>query len=140
MILFQFDLIFGICILFNAAWTLFFVSGSVIRVTAMCLHSYYNIWFVAKASWTSFVKRRIAVKKIDQLQDASASELAELKDICAICFEPMEAAKITSCRHFYHAICLRKWQYVQVLIYSYSDFIVHICDKLPDIRLINTTC
>lgn len=61
-----------------------------------------------------FMKRRTAVKKIDTLPDAKSFDLENLSDVCSICYQQMRAAKITSCKHYFHAVCLRKWLYLQV--------------------------
>lgn len=107
---------FGIFLLFNGCWELFHKSGGIVRALVLCLYAYFNIWFVAKAGWSTFMQRRMAVKKIDKLHDATAEELASLEDVCAICYHQMENAKFTPCKHYFHAICLRKWLYMQVLI------------------------
>jgi len=40
---------------------------------------------------------------------ASAEELAELNDCCAICRESMDSATVLPCGHFFHYRCLRSW-------------------------------
>lgn len=104
---------FGIFLFFNGAWILIFESGGAIRAVMMCIHAYFNIWCEAKAGWSVFMKRRTAVNKINSLPEASEAQLAALDDVCAICYQEMRGAKITSCRHFFHGVCLRKWLYVQ---------------------------
>ncbi|XP_023017509.2 protein TRC8 homolog [Leptinotarsa decemlineata] len=104
---------FGIFLFFNGAWILLFESGSAIRAVMMCIHAYFNIWCDAKAGWSVFMKRRTAVNKIESLPEAAEEQLRELDDVCAICYQEMQSAKITKCRHFFHGVCLRKWLYVQ---------------------------
>lgn len=104
---------FGIFLFFNGAWILMFESGSAIRAVMMCIHAYFNIWCDAKAGWSVFMKRRTAVKKIDSLPEADKDQLRALDDVCAICYQEMQSAKITKCKHFFHGVCLRKWLYVQ---------------------------
>lgn len=104
---------FGIFLFFNGAWILLFESGSAIRAVMMCIHAYFNIWCDAKAGWSTFMKRRTAVNKIESLPEAEAEQLRQLDDVCAICYQEMRTAKITRCRHFFHGVCLRKWLYVQ---------------------------
>ena len=41
-------------------------------------------------------------------------EITKHNDVCAICYQDMTIAKITRCKHMFHAICLRKWLYMQV--------------------------
>ncbi|CAH1099348.1 unnamed protein product [Psylliodes chrysocephalus] len=104
---------FGIFLFFNGAWILMFESGSAIRAAMMCVHAYFNIWCDAKAGWSVFMKRRTAVNKIESLPEADKEQLRLLDDVCAICYQEMQSAKITRCRHFFHGVCLRKWLYVQ---------------------------
>ncbi|KAJ8918848.1 hypothetical protein NQ315_011135, partial [Exocentrus adspersus] len=104
---------FGIFLFFNGAWILIFESGSAIRAVMMCIHAYFNIWCDAKAGWSVFMKRRTAVNKIESLPEADREQLRELDDVCAICYQEMQSAKITKCNHFFHGVCLRKWLYVQ---------------------------
>ncbi|CAH0554717.1 unnamed protein product [Brassicogethes aeneus] len=104
---------FGIFLFFNGAWILLFESGSAIRAIMMCIHAYFNIWCDAKAGWSVFMKRRTAVNKIESLPEADREQLRQLEDVCAICYQEMQSAKITKCKHFFHGVCLRKWLYVQ---------------------------
>lgn len=104
---------FGIFLFFNGAWILVFESGGAIRAVMMCIHAYFNIWCDACAGWSVFIKRRTAVNKIESLPEANPNQLQLLNDVCAICFQEMRSAKITTCKHFFHGVCLRKWLYVQ---------------------------
>ncbi|XKL63337.1 hypothetical protein PGB90_005701 [Kerria lacca] len=104
---------FGIFLFFNGAWILLYESGSAIRAMMMCIHAYFNIWCEAKSGWSMFMKRKTAVKKIDTLPDARTSDLENLRDVCSICYQQMRTAKITTCKHYFHAVCLRKWLYLQ---------------------------
>lgn len=104
---------FGIILFFNGFWILVFESGGAIRAIMMCIHAYFNIWCEAKAGWSVFIKRRTAVNKINSLPEARAEQLAMLDDVCAICYQEMQSAKITKCNHYFHGVCLRKWLYVQ---------------------------
>ncbi|XP_029667116.1 protein TRC8 homolog [Formica exsecta] len=104
---------FGIILFFNGFWILVFESGGAIRAIMMCIHAYFNIWCEAKAGWRVFMKRRTAVNKINSLPEANADQLEQLDDVCAICYQEMQSAKITQCNHYFHGVCLRKWLYVQ---------------------------
>lgn len=104
---------FGIILLLNGFWILVFESGGAIRAIMMCIHAYFNIWCEAKAGWSVFMKRRTAVNKINSLPEAKAEQLRLLDDVCAICYQEMQSAKITRCNHYFHGVCLRKWLYVQ---------------------------
>lgn len=107
------EFFFGIFLFFNGAWILIFESGGAIRAVMMCIHAYFNIWCEAKAGWSVFMKRRTAVNKIESLPEANPEQLEILNDVCAICYQEMQSAKITRCKHFFHGVCLRKWLYVQ---------------------------
>lgn len=104
---------FGIILFFNGFWILIFESGGAIRAIMMCIHAYFNIWCEAKAGWSVFMKRRTAVNKINSLPEARNEQLEQLDDVCAICYQEMQSAKITQCNHYFHGVCLRKWLYVQ---------------------------
>ncbi|XP_023248607.1 protein TRC8 homolog [Copidosoma floridanum] len=104
---------FGIILFFNGFWILVFEAGGAIRALMMCVHAYFNLWCEAKAGWSVFMKRRHAVNKINSLPEANPQQLREHADVCAICYQEMETAKITKCNHFFHGVCLRKWLYVQ---------------------------
>ncbi|KAF7987252.1 hypothetical protein HCN44_003014 [Aphidius gifuensis] len=104
---------FGIVLFFNGFWILIFESGGAIRAIMMGIHAYFNIWNEAKAGWSVFMKRRTAVNKINSLPEAKTEQLRLLDDVCAICYQEMKTAKVTSCNHYFHAVCLRKWLYVQ---------------------------
>lgn len=104
---------FGIVLFMNGFWILAYESGGAIRAIMMCIHAYFNIWCEAKAGWSVFMKRRTAVNKINSLPEAKAEQLQRLNDVCAICYQEMQSAKITQCNHYFHGVCLRKWLYVQ---------------------------
>lgn len=60
-----------------------------------------------------FFKRKKAVQKLNLLRDATPDDLENFDDVCAICYQDLTSAKITNCRHFFHAVCLRKWLNIQ---------------------------
>ncbi|KAK2705736.1 hypothetical protein QYM36_015935 [Artemia franciscana] len=107
------EFIFGILLFLNGAFIMIFESGGCIRAAMICIHAYFNIWCEARSGWKVFVRRKTAVDKIASLPEASSEELQRRGDACAICFNDMETAKITRCRHYFHGVCLRKWLYVQ---------------------------
>lgn len=78
------------------------------------------------------MKRRTAVNKIECLPEATPEQLIELDDVCAICYQEMQSAKITKCQHFFHGVCLRKWLYVQV-----SSTNLYINMKVPAFQKLN---
>ncbi|XP_062987177.1 E3 ubiquitin-protein ligase RNF139 [Elgaria multicarinata webbii] len=108
------EFIFGVIMFGNGAYTMIFESGSKIRACMMCLHAYFNIYLQAKNGWKIFINRRTAVKKINSLPEVKGEQLHEIDDVCAICYhEFTTSARITPCNHYFHALCLRKWLYIQ---------------------------
>ncbi|CAI6352635.1 unnamed protein product [Macrosiphum euphorbiae] len=89
-----------------------FVSGGIIRAIIICTQAYFKV-VRAVRGWRIFIKRRISVKKVESLPDATSVQLSEHDDVCAICYQQMRSAKITNCNHYFHSICLRKWSYLQ---------------------------
>ncbi|XP_051901684.1 RING finger protein 145-like isoform X2 [Pristis pectinata] len=81
--------------------------------SVIIVHSYFNVWLRARAGWNSFLLRREAAKKISALPQATAQQLQDHSDVCAICYQVMRTAIITLCGHYYHSSCLRRWLYVQ---------------------------
>lgn len=107
------EFLFGIFLFCNGGWIMLFESGGAIRAIMMCIHAYFNIFVQAKEGWKVFMKRRTAVNKINLLKEATTEELEALNDVCAICYQELKTARVTSCNHFFHSVCLRKWLYVQ---------------------------
>ncbi|XP_016316737.1 E3 ubiquitin-protein ligase RNF139-like [Sinocyclocheilus anshuiensis] len=108
------EFVFGVIMFGNGAYTMMFESGSKIRACMMCLHAYFNIYLQAKNGWKTFINRRTAVKKINSLPEVKGTRLREIEDVCAICYQEFAAsARITPCHHYFHALCLRKWLYIQ---------------------------
>ncbi|MBN3321495.1 RN139 ligase, partial [Atractosteus spatula] len=108
------EFIFGVIMFGNGAYTMMFETGSKIRACMMCLHAYFNIYLQAKNGWKTFINRRTAVKKINSLPEVKGGQLREIEDVCAICYQEFAtSARITPCHHYFHALCLRKWLYIQ---------------------------
>lgn len=63
--------------------------------------------------WNVFNKRRQASSKMNYLRDATEKELTDLEDVCSICFQQLEQAKVTGCDHYFHADCLTRWLYLK---------------------------
>jgi hypothetical protein len=90
-----------------------FGDWSWVNSSILLVHCYFNVWQRLQAGWKSYLMRREAVKKVESLPEATAKQLGEHDDICAICFQEMKTARITPCQHYFHSLCLRKWLYVQ---------------------------
>ncbi|CAB1351080.1 unnamed protein product [Coregonus sp. 'balchen'] len=108
------EFVFGVIMFGNGAYTMMFEAGSKIRACMMCLHAYFNIYLQAKNGWKTFINRRTAVKKINSLPEMKGDQLRDIEDVCAICYQEFTtSARITPCQHYFHALCLRKWLYIQ---------------------------
>ena len=53
------------------------------------------------------------MKRLNSLEWATEEQLEQLNDVCCICYEELDSAKVTKCNHYFHSVCLRKWLYVQ---------------------------
>jgi len=85
---------FAVFLFFNGGWILVFESGGTIRAVMMLIHAYFNIWSEAKSGWSTFMKRRTAVAKIDSLNDATKEEIEKHNDVCAICYQVRLADRV----------------------------------------------
>ena len=90
-----------------------FGEWSWINSFILLVHCYFNVWVKLQNGWRSFQQRREAVGKLESLPEATVDQLQVLNDVCAICFQEMHTARITSCGHYFHGYCLRKWLYVK---------------------------
>merc|ERR1719402_867161 len=86
---------------------------SMLNSVILVIHCYFNIYTRLTAGWRSYLQRREALKRMATLADATEEQLKDNDDVCSICFEAMAAAKVTSCRHYFHGACLRRWLYIQ---------------------------
>jgi len=110
------EFLFGVFLFCNGIWIMIYDQGGTIRAVMMGIHAYYNIWLQAHEGWTKFQKRRQSVVKINSMREATEEELERLEDVCCICYAEMTAdvgARVTTCNHFFHGVCLRKWLYMQ---------------------------
>ena len=115
---------------FNGAYILFFESYGAIRAVMMCIHAYFHIYVQGKKGWSVYMKRRSAIQKLKRLALFNRANFSLIfangvgddeeyqrksHDPCAICFSELyvHEARITSCKHLFHSICLRKWLYLQ---------------------------
>ncbi|KAF0752437.1 protein TRC8 [Aphis craccivora] len=110
---------FGVCIFLNGVYNTAFISGSLAHAPMVCLDAYLIVWCGIRDGWRIFIRRRIAMLKIESLADATYIQLSEINDNCPICFQRMVSAKITNCNHCYHGTCLRKWLYLQLTFNFY---------------------
>ncbi|XP_068607906.1 RING finger protein 145 [Brachionichthys hirsutus] len=107
------EFLVALCVVAYGTWESLFGEWSWMGASVIIIHSYFNVWLRAQSGWRSFLLRQEAAKKINSLPRATAQQLQQHNDVCAICFQEMTSAVITYCGHFFHANCLRKWLYVQ---------------------------
>lgn len=84
-----------------------------INSSILIVHCYFNVYKRLQTGWKTFLLRREAVYRVESLPQATEEQLSSLSDVCPICFSSMSQAKVTPCKHFFHATCLRKWMYVK---------------------------
>ncbi|XP_023286132.1 RING finger protein 145-like [Seriola lalandi dorsalis] len=107
------EFVVALCVVAYGTWESLFGEWSWMGASVIIIHSYFNVWLRGQSGWRSFLLRQEAAKKINSLPKATAQQLQQHNDVCSICFQEMSSAVITSCRHFFHGNCLRKWLYVQ---------------------------
>lgn len=107
------EFLVALCVVAYGTWESLFGEWSWMGASVIIIHSYFNVWLRAQSGWRSFLLRREAAKKINSLPRATRGQLRDHNDVCAICFQDMRLAVVTSCNHFFHGACLRKWLYVQ---------------------------
>ncbi|XP_014349726.2 RING finger protein 145 [Latimeria chalumnae] len=107
------EFLLALCVVTYGSWESLFGEWSWVGASVIIIHSYFNVWLRAQSGWKSFLLRMEAAKKISSLPRATARQLRDNDDVCAICFQEMIEAVLTPCCHFFHAGCLRKWLYVQ---------------------------
>ncbi|XP_063443297.1 RING finger protein 145-like [Mytilus trossulus] len=109
-----FIILIQICTVVFSVWTLFFGFYSWLELLRLGLISYVNIYIQGVR-----IQRVISHKKkirefINNLVDATSDRLAGHQDVCSICFQGLEEAKVTQCDHLFHESCIRKWLNVRL--------------------------
>lgn len=73
------------------------------------LSLYMNVYLRYREMCTSCLRELNMERAVlGQYRYATAEELAEFDDICAVCLSPMQVARITPCHHIFHGDCLRQ--------------------------------
>lgn len=83
-----------------------------ISILILIVHAYFNVIQRLNQGFRSFISRRKAANKSNQLPNATKEQLEELNDVCSICFVDLNNANtsiVTNCNHFFHRVCLRRW-------------------------------
>uniref|UniRef100_UPI00398EDCEA RING finger protein 145-like isoform X1 n=2 Tax=Pristiophorus japonicus TaxID=55135 RepID=UPI00398EDCEA len=107
------EFLVAVCVVAYGALESVFGEWSWMGASVIIVHSYFNVWLRARAGWHSFLLRREAARKINQLPRATPQQIQDYSDVCAICYQVMRSAIVTVCGHYYHSSCLRRWLYVQ---------------------------
>ncbi|KAB0804340.1 hypothetical protein PPYR_01310 [Photinus pyralis] len=70
--------------------------------------SYFLIHLPLKDIYCNYVKRLIIQTRIyDSFKMATEEDIQQRDDVCPICLSAIEEAKVTSCNHFFHPVCLK---------------------------------
>lgn len=104
-----FIIIIQICTMVYSVWILFFGFYSWLELLRLISISYVNIYIHGVRLKSVISHKNKITQFTNNLVDATTDELAEHNDVCSICFQEMEEAKVTSCDHLFHESCLRKW-------------------------------
>lgn len=107
------EFVVAVFVVFYGVKESLFGEWSWINSFILMIHCYFNVWVRLQNGWKSFLQRREAVEKLESLPEATGEQLQSHNDLCAICFQEMNTARITACGHFFHGCCLRKWLYVK---------------------------
>ncbi|XP_039224758.1 RING finger protein 145-like [Crotalus tigris] len=107
------EFLVALCVVAYGTWGSVAGEWTWLGASVILIHCYFNVWLRARSGWRSFSLRWEAAKKISLLSRATAGQLRDHNDLCAICFQEMTLAVIMPCSHFFHEGCLRKWFYVQ---------------------------
>ncbi|XP_068746561.1 RING finger protein 145-like [Montipora capricornis] len=108
-----FEFLVALVVLGYTAWATFTGEWNLIGAVVISMHCYFNVYKRAQEGWKNFLLRRSAVKRLNSLQWATEEQLEQLNDVCCICYDELDNAKVTKCNHYFHSLCLRKWLYVQ---------------------------
>lgn len=85
----------------------FLSAHSQLRFTFVAF--YLTVYLKSKDMFLNCLKDLKKEKEIlGQFRYATADEIANCDDVCAVCLSPMESARVTPCQHLFHATCLRQ--------------------------------
>ena len=81
------EFVVALCVVGYGTWESLFGEWSWMGASVIIIHSYFNVWLRAQSGWKSFLLRQEAAKKIKSLPRATAQQLGQYNDVCAICFQ-----------------------------------------------------
>ncbi|KAI3389451.1 hypothetical protein SNEBB_011469 [Seison nebaliae] len=118
------DFFLALLLLMNGCKLLYFTVGSSLKLVAVSLHAYFNVWYLF-CDLIDIVQRYMTAKeRVSQMKKVkNKSELVELygrdeNEVCAVCYMPLFDDEIsndlhdvfaTTCHHIFHMVCIRKW-------------------------------
>ncbi|KAJ3648922.1 hypothetical protein Zmor_020690 [Zophobas morio] len=79
------------------------------QVRFTCIACYLTVYLRIKDMVANCLKAlRNEQAILGQFRHATADEIENCDDVCAVCLSPMERARVTPCHHLFHATCLRQ--------------------------------
>lgn len=106
------EFIIAVSVVLAGIYEASFNRFSWISIMILVVHFYFNVLQRLNQGFRSFIKRRNAVDKSNQLPDATREQLQKLNDVCSICFVDLNnehTSIVTNCNHYFHRVCLRRW-------------------------------
>lgn len=98
------EFLVAVCVVAYGVSETLFGEWTVMGSTIILVHSYYNVWLRAQLGWQSFLLRRDAVHKIQNMPTASALQLQQHNDICSICFQVRDCLRCLQCIYSQHKL------------------------------------
>ena len=89
-----------------ALWVVFYEFEW--QIVAVIIVSLCDIFIRIGVCIVLYAARMEILAKLETLPNATAQQLLAYDNVCAICLEPMDIARITPCGHIFHANCLFK--------------------------------
>ncbi|CAC5361056.1 RNF145 [Mytilus coruscus] len=68
-----------------------------------------GIYHAIMAIWRVYIQRKQIFQFTARLENASENQIELNNDVCSICFQNMDSAKVTPCNHIFHETCIMKW-------------------------------
>lgn len=68
-----------------------------------------GIYHAIMAIWKVYIQRKQIFEFTSGLNNATEDQIVLNNDVCSICFQNMDSAKVTPCNHIFHETCIVKW-------------------------------
>jgi len=105
------EFIIAVSVVMAGIYEASFNRFSWISIMILIVHAYFNVIQRLNQGFRSYVKRRHAATKSNQLPNATREQLEKLNDVCSICFVDLNnenTSVVTKCNHYFHRVCLRR--------------------------------